>query len=78
MHIMYRALSIPFFIWGGLLALAQPGVNIYKFPSARILDVGIFEFVGRTYSWVLIVLVMLAGVWLWSLGNKNESKNVET
>jgi hypothetical protein len=74
MRIIFRILSIPFFILGGLLFLAQPGINIYKISSGGILDIGIFESLGHTFSWVLIVLIVLVGVWLWSLGNKEQSK----
>ena len=69
MRIIYKIISIPFFLLAFLkwVTYQYPDYNIFKFGGG-ILDLGIYGSIGLMINWGIIVILISVGVWIWSRG----------
>jgi len=70
MRIIYKIISIPFFLLAFLkwVTYQYPDYNIFKFGGGGILDLGIYGSIGLMINWGIIVILISVGVWIWSKG----------
>lgn len=76
MKILYKIISIPFFILAILkyITYSYPDYNIFILGGGGIFDIGIVGAIGLVINWIIVVIFIGIGVSLWELGNRDKSK----
>ena len=72
LRLIFRALSLPFFVAAFLLWISTDYVECSAFSlgGCGIFDIGILGIIKNMSSWLLVVLVGTPGALLWAAGNR--------
>ncbi len=69
MLIIFRIISIPFFLLAFLKWITyNPDCNPFLIGGCGLLDIGISGTIAMVINWVIIVVLLVIGVWLWDKG----------
>jgi len=76
MRIIYKIISIPFFLLAFLkwITYQYPDYNIFVLGGGGILDIGIYGAIGLMINWGIIVILISVGVWIWNRGKSKKDK----